>query len=65
MPEYTRVDVRIKVLEVASPQTMQGGKTTQNVVIADETGHTKLTLWEEHVGNLQLNKSYHQKNMLL
>ena len=44
---------------------MQVGKTTQNVVIADENGHTKLTLWEEHVGYLQPNKSDHLKNMLL
>ena len=44
---------------------MQGGKTTQNVVIADETGYTKFTLWEEHVGYLQPNKSYHLKNILL
>ena len=53
------------VLDVASPQAMQGGKTTQNVVIADDTGYTKLTLWEEHVGYLHPNKSYHLKNMLL
>ena len=50
---------------LASPQTMHGGKTTQNVVIADETGYTKLTLWEEHVRYLQPNKSYYLKNMLL
>ena len=65
LAEYTRVNARIKVLDVATPQTMQGGKTTQNVMIADETGYIKLTLWEEHVGYLQPNKSYHLKNMLL
>lgn len=37
LTEYTGVDVRIKVLEFASSQTMQGRKTTQNVVIADKT----------------------------
>ena len=65
LAEYTRVNARIKVLDVASPQTMQGGKTIQNVVIADENGYTKLTLWEEHVGYLQPNKSDHLKNILL
>ena len=44
---------------------MQGGKTTQNVVIADGTSCTKFTLWEEHVGKLQIDKSYHLKYMLL
>ena len=65
LPEYSRVSVRIKVLDVADPHTMQGGKTTQNVVIADRTSRTKFTLWEEHVGKLQKDKSYHLKYMLL
>ena len=65
LPEYSRVSICIKVLDVADLHTMQGGKTTQNVVIADRTSRTEFTLWEEHVGKLQKDKSYHLKYMLL
>ena len=49
LEEYTRVNTRVKVLNVANPQRI-AGKETQNVVVADETGCVKLTLWEQHVG---------------
>ena len=65
MEEYARVNTRVKVLNVANPQKTSAGKKTQNVVVADETDCAKLTLWEEHVGCLETNKSYYLKNMLL
>ena len=35
------------------------------MVVVDETSCAKLTLWEEHIGCLEANKSYYLENMLL
>ena len=45
LEEYTQVNTHVKVLNVANPQRI-AGKKTQNVVVADETGCVKLTIWE-------------------
>ena len=58
------MNIRVKVLNVANPQKITE-KNTQNVMVADETGCAKLTLWEQHVGCVELNKSYYLRNMLL
>ena len=64
LDKYTRVNTRVKVLNVANPQKI-AEKNTQNVMVADETGCAKLTQWEQHVGCVELNKSYYSRNMLL
>ena len=56
--------VSLKGSSVANSQKI-AEKNSQNVMVADETGCAKLTLWEQHVGCLQSNKRYYLRNMLL
>ena len=61
------VSVRAKVTEVQEPKviTAKHGKqlTKQDVTIADQTESSRIVLWEEDVGSLEVNKSYYFKNV--
>ena len=56
---YERVTLDVRVVRVKPPMTVTGGKQKQQVIIADSSGTTSLTLWEEDIGLLSENKSYH------
>ena len=51
MSTYQNVIVDVKVMSVMD---VSGGKRKQEVVVGDQTGSCKVTLWEEHVGSLVL-----------
>ena len=59
-----RVTVRVTVLKVNDPQSVGGGKMKQDVVIADDTAKTIMTLWETNIDLLKPLKSY-QLNRLI
>lgn len=56
--EHDRVTVRVSVLKVNEPQTLNGGKIKQDVTVCDATGKASLTLWGSDVGFLKPKKSY-------
>ena len=56
--EYDKVTIQAKVVKLREPQAVTTGKIKQDVVVADATGKTTLTLWESHVNTLQLHASY-------
>ena len=45
-------------MKVKDPVSVTTGKLKQEIVVADETGHTTLTLWEDDIGMISENKSY-------
>ena len=59
---YERVTVDIKVLKCKDQIQVFGGKTKQDIIVADHRSTAKLTLWEEHIGKLVKNSSYSLKN---
>ena len=62
---FDRVSVNIKVLKVIDSVTHLGGKTKQDVFVADATTVKKCTLWEDQIGTLQEHASYWLKNFIV
>jgi hypothetical protein len=58
MEEFAKVNIHAKVIELSTPQIVNGGKRKQEVVLGDDTGTATLTLWETDIDCLQLSKSY-------
>jgi len=49
------ITVRVRVLSVSEPKTVQtrrGPRTLSEAVVGDDTGRVKLTLWGKHAGSL-------------
>ena len=65
LDNYRKVVADVKVLSMMEPINVSGGKKKQDVTISDESGTTKLTLWEEHVDSLVADSSYRLKNFLV
>ena len=56
--EYDRATLQVTAQKVKDPVTVSNGKQKQDIIVADSTGHTTLTLWEEDIGMIVENKSY-------
>jgi len=65
MPEYTKVNVQVKVTDVKEPQVVGKSKKKQEVTIADQSDNAILTLWEEDIGSLELAQSYSITKLLV
>ena len=59
---YTHINTTIKVTAVEEESTVSG-KRKQKVTVADNTGQTFLTLWENNIGMLKVDKSYSLNNV--
>ena len=55
--EYDRAILQVTAQKVKDPVTVSNGKQKQDIIVADSTGHTTLTLWEEDIGMIVENKS--------
>ena len=55
--EYDRATLQVTAQKVKDPVTVSNGKQKQDIIVADSTGHTTLTLWEEDIGMIVENKS--------
>ena len=58
LEEYDRATLNVTAIKVKDSIILSNGKKKQDVVIADSTGQTTLTLWEEDVGMILQDKSY-------
>ena len=58
MQQFQKANLEIRVIKGNPPVTLVGGKQKQEVVIADSTGTSKLTLWEDNVDSLKENLCY-------
>ncbi len=64
--DFSRMNVKVKVLRVERPMEIGGGgKKKQDVVIADASANSRLTVWEEEIGQLEKGKSYSLTGMLV
>lgn len=56
-PHSRKVFVRVRVLEVAPPQTVEGreggSRTVTEAVVGDETATIRMTLWDEEAGQVE------------
>ena len=58
MNRFDRVTVKIKTIRVEKPEIVGNGKRKQDVVIADSSGSSVLTLWESNINSLVDDSSY-------
>ena len=59
-----KVSIKASVLRVNEPQIVGANKYLKKyVTIADKSGTATLTLWGDHIGSLEVSKSY-QMNKL-
>ena len=65
MPEYTKVNVQVKVIDLKEPQVVGKSKKKQEVTIADQSDNAILTLWEQDIGSLELAQSYSITKLLV
>ena len=62
---FQRVSTNVKVIAINEPLNVSGGKTKQDITVADSTSTSRLTLWQENVDTLTQNQSYHLSNMVV
>ena len=59
LPQYDKVTVNVKVLQLLKTEEVgQDKKVKRDVLVADRTATAKLVLWEQHVNHLEEGKSY-------
>ena len=58
LQDYDRATLNVTAIKVKSSIVVSNGKKKQDVVVADSTGQTTLTLWEQDVGMILEGKSY-------
>ena len=61
---FKRVTVYIKVIKVEDVIMANNGKIKQDVVMADASGHIRVTLWEDTVNIVVAGDSYQFKILL-
>lgn len=50
--DYDRMTLEIKAIQVSGTITVPTGKTKQDVIVAEQTGSTTITLWEDDINSL-------------
>ena len=61
--DFQRISLDIKVVYTEKPLEVTGGKRKQDVIISDDTGTARLTLWENKVNSLDEDLSYALRNV--
>ena len=56
--DYDRVTIKAKVIKIDDPVKVSPTLHRQNITVADASAPAKLTLWENSIGTLTLDKSY-------
>ena len=63
--EFQRVTVDVKVIYIGDPTEVSGGKTKQDVTVADCMDNSRLTIWEDRMNTLDKDASYTLKNVVV
>ena len=58
LEEFQCITVDIKVVKVYEPVYIPGNLKKQDVIAADRSGTTKVTIWEDSIGTLQKDHCY-------
>ncbi len=62
---FQKVSLSAKVIELDDIITLNDGRRVQNVFISDSNGRAKLSLWEDNIDSVQLEKSYSFINLVV
>ena len=62
---FQRVYIDVKVVKKSNVTYVAGNKRKQDVIIADNTGRAKLTLWEQNIDALTPDSSYSLQNFVV
>ena len=60
-----QVSVTAKALRVYEKLEVKPGLYKQDVTLADSTGTVRITLWQDDIGKLDVEQSYHIQNLLV
>ncbi len=60
-----RVSVTAKALRLCDKLEVKPGLFKQDVTLSDSTGTARITLWQDDIGKLEAEKSYHIQNLLV
>lgn len=63
--EYSIVTVEVKVMTLNSPIVVPGGLKKQDIIVCDQSGSGKVTVWEDDIDKLEIGKSYCLSDMLV
>ena len=66
LPTFQKVTLpAAKVLQIDDATCLDDGRKCQNIVVADSTGSTRVTLWQQHVNTVTLDHTYKFANMMV
>ena len=57
------VSLPVKVIKINVSLEVKPGLHKQDVIVADNTGQVKVTLWQDHIDSLKVGQSYYLENM--
>lgn len=63
--DNNRVTVSVNIIKIDEPKTVGNNKLKQDITIADETGMTTLTLWDDNINKLQAGSSYQLSRLIV
>ncbi len=64
--EYEKTSANVKVIKAKEPTVVKSlGKRVQDIIVADATGTSRCTIWENDVGSLSEGKSYELKRFII
>ena len=63
--DYKRHSLDVKVIRIQDPVNVANGLKKKDITIANATSAAKLTLWEEDINSLMIDKSYKFKNLVI
>ena len=62
---FQRVTIEVKVVRVEKALEVNGGKKKQDILVGDETGTVRVTVWEEEIGKVKQDDSYRMSGMMV
>lgn len=65
LTKYEKVVCTVKVLQVSVVEDLPNGKRKQDIVVADDSGSSKLVLWEGEVNRVEQDKSYQLNGVVI
>ena len=57
------VSLPVKVIKINVSIEVKPGLRKQDVIVVDNTGQVKVTLWQDHIDSLKVGQSYYLENM--
>jgi len=65
LPLYKRYDVNVKVVSSSEEEIVSNGLKKQDLVVGDDSGSIRLTLWESEIGKMEVGCSYKLSDVMV